>query len=260
MFQDLGSSPATMEAAKACDAIGCVKGYNTQKADARQAYIQAKLRGAPTWVMLPEDQWEDDWYNIEYPVVPLLRALYGHPDSGTYWEEHCDKHCQSVGFDPIPNWPSCYYHGKLSLFLVIYVDDFKMSGPEKHLPEGWKLIMEGLNIDPPTEQGQYLGCMHEKGRIKLPDGSWANSLTYNSESFLRSCIQRYVDLVTEVTGRPPTIQKRDTPFLPEDHRCSPAGGLPAPEGTPCVFCPWCRTKFAVEGSQDDPTPSLSKRR
>ena len=24
------------------------------------------------------------------PVVRVLKALYGHPDSGTYWEKHCD--------------------------------------------------------------------------------------------------------------------------------------------------------------------------
>ena len=44
MFQDLGSSPATMEAGKACDIYGSLPGYDVQQADAEQAYVQAPMR------------------------------------------------------------------------------------------------------------------------------------------------------------------------------------------------------------------------
>ncbi len=58
----------------------------------------------------------------------MLKALYGHPDAGTYWEQTCDAHVKAVGFVPIRlEWPSCYYNPKLSLMLSIYVDDFKMA-------------------------------------------------------------------------------------------------------------------------------------
>eukprot|EP00972_Heterocapsa_arctica_P040418 5953313-Heterocapsa_arctica.AAC.1 len=64
------------------------------------------------------------------PVVQLKKALYGHPDSGTFWEKHCDKHVRAVGFLPVSEeWPSCYFHHKLKLYLVIYVDDFKLAPP-----------------------------------------------------------------------------------------------------------------------------------
>ena len=45
LFQDLGSSPATMEAGKATDAYGLMPGHATQQADATQAYTQSKLGG-----------------------------------------------------------------------------------------------------------------------------------------------------------------------------------------------------------------------
>eukprot|EP00975_Prorocentrum_lima_P038016 7996360-Prorocentrum_lima.AAC.1 len=61
------------------------------------------------------------------PVVPLKLALYGHPDSGGYWEQRCEGHLSSVGFEPIDGWQGCYLHPALSLFLVVYVDDFKLS-------------------------------------------------------------------------------------------------------------------------------------
>ena len=75
------------------------------------------------------------------PVVQLKKAPYGHPDSGTFWEQHCDKRVRSVGFEPLGNeWPSCDYHPGFDLFLVIYVDDFKMSGPVDKLSKGWNLL------------------------------------------------------------------------------------------------------------------------
>ena len=57
IFADLGSSPATMEAAKAADAYGLLPGHAVEQSDAEQAYTQAWLTGTDTWVRLPRDQW-----------------------------------------------------------------------------------------------------------------------------------------------------------------------------------------------------------
>jgi hypothetical protein len=63
LFQELGSSPATMEAGKACDACGLVPGHAVQQADAEQAYIQSKLGGeTPTWVRLPAERRPESSY------------------------------------------------------------------------------------------------------------------------------------------------------------------------------------------------------
>ena len=47
IFADLGSSPASMEAARAADAYGLFPGHAIQQSDAEQAYTQAWLRGIP---------------------------------------------------------------------------------------------------------------------------------------------------------------------------------------------------------------------
>ena len=68
---------------------------------------------------------------------------------------------RKIGFEPLGGeWPSCYFHPRLNLFLVIYVDDFKMSGPADNLAKGWDLLRQGLQIDLPADiRGQaYLGC------------------------------------------------------------------------------------------------------
>ena len=153
IFQDLGSCPASLEANKAADLYGLSPGHAIQGADATQAYTQAKLGGTETWIELPSEAWSDSndpvyakWQKagMQRPVCPLILALYGHPDSGGFWEKHCDTKLRSVGFTSVGDeWDSCYWHAELELYLVVYVDDFKLSGPQANLEKGWKLIREG---------------------------------------------------------------------------------------------------------------------
>ena len=95
-------------------------------------------------------------------MVRLHLALYGHPDSGGFWEQHCEKMLKGVGFELVfpAAWPSVFYHSGLGLLLAVYVDDFKMAGPEKSLQKGWDLIGSKIDMDTPTPLGRYLGCEH----------------------------------------------------------------------------------------------------
>ena len=167
MFQDLGNSPASFEASRWADFLGCHDGWDVQMADAVQAYIQATLRGTPCWIELPPEAVPSEcrWDKYRRPVVPLRKALYGHPDAGTFWEQHCDESVRAVGFEPIgEEWPSVYIHEKLQLVLVVYVDDFKMAGPQKNLAQGWSMLRTRLKIEPETGLDMYLGCNQSKGK------------------------------------------------------------------------------------------------
>ena len=131
MFQSLGSNPANMESGKAADCYGCMAGHDTEQADAEQAYAQADLEGAQTWVALPIEAWPGAWLDCRHgserrpkyqrPAVLLKKALYGHPDSGTYWEKHCKRAVGKAGFQPINNWPSCFFHSKLKPLSLIHI-------------------------------------------------------------------------------------------------------------------------------------------
>ena len=131
---DQGSAPATMEAAKYCDAYGLLAGHDIMQADAEQAYVQAELKGPPTYVVLPEEAWPTDptlrkkFEVLKQPVVRLRKALYGHPDAGIYWEKHCNNKVEEAGFVPMDNWPSCFFHPVTKLMCTVYVDDFLLSG------------------------------------------------------------------------------------------------------------------------------------
>ena len=95
VFADLGSSPSSMEAGRLVDKFGLRPNYETQQPDAAQAYLRAKLRGKPMWI---RDQWHEAWHNMKKLVCRLSVALYGHPDSGTDWEHHCDESLKKSGF------------------------------------------------------------------------------------------------------------------------------------------------------------------
>ena len=163
LFSELGSSPANMEAGKSIDCYGSMPGNRVSQGDGKQAYTQALMKGIKTMVRIPRNRWPKSWIGVyKDPVVPLILALYGHPDSGGLWERHCEAMLAQVGFRPLhPDcWPSMFWHNELRLLLAVYVDDFKMAGPTDNIDKGWKLISSKIDMEPPEDVGRYLGCEH----------------------------------------------------------------------------------------------------
>ena len=242
-FQDLGNSPASFEASRWADFYGCLPGHAVKLADAIQAYIQAKLKGPLCWVELPTDAWppEIQYWKFRRPVVRLDKALYGHPDSGTMWEQHCDKKVQEIGFKPIgEEWPSMYFHDELKLLLVIYVDDLKLAGPSENLAKGWEMLRTVLRIEPETDLGLYLGCVLSQGETQLHNGKKVKTITYNMEGLLKLSVEKYLDII----GKGTKLKKVSTPSLPEETKSSP---YRAPsDGKRRVECPWCAHSFDPE--------------
>jgi hypothetical protein len=242
ILQDMASCPATMEAAKALDCYALFPGNKGQMADAESAYTQALFKGAPTWVSIPKHQWPAAWRDLPYddPVCPLVLALYGHPESGGYWEQHCEAHLLSVGFENIPGnaWPSCYWHPKLELFCVVYVDDFKLAGPEQNLEAGWKLIRSHIKMEDPASFGLYLGWYEEEFELELEgaQGGKVRGICYNAEPYMKKCVDRYLEIAGPATKLPYAA----TPFATGNTD----QGVFAPEGTDnWIECPWCVGRF-----------------
>ncbi len=257
VFEELSSSPAALEASRFCDLYGLLPGHGEETSDGVQAYCQAQLPGGKTWISIPRHRWPQEWVDsgITDPVTPLLLALYGHPDSGGYWEAKCDTEVKEEGFKTIGlcgEWRSCYYHPEKKLFLCIYVDDFKLSGPKKELKPMWEKLEKRIVLTPPEPVLQYLGCKHHvytvpKSRIKefshapsdfSGDKEYKNEetvkiLEYDMESFLQSCCDRY----EELSPTPVKWKNAATPFIDEDDSQNPARRpLTAGEG---LQCPWC---------------------
>ena len=122
--------------------------------------------------------------------------------------------------------------------LVVYVDDFKLAGPNENMTEGWAQLRKYLGIEDEVEVGaegtSYLGCRQARYPKRLPHGGMATVMEWDMDKFLDSCLDKYKELAQVKDVRP-----APTPFLTEDHAMAPARA--AGKG-PCVECPWrCHT-------------------
>ena len=116
IFAEMSSSAASMEAAKIFDAYGSQPRHSKEQADARQAYTQAIFTVVPTWLRLPRNRWPKDWQRLyKDPLVPMLLALYGHPDSGGIWEKHFEGRIATNSWVPVLKeiWKSLLFNPSL---------------------------------------------------------------------------------------------------------------------------------------------------
>jgi hypothetical protein len=168
--------------------------------------------------------------------VRLAKALYGHPDAGIMWEQHCDTHVREAGFMPVgEEWPSMYFHKEMKLLLVIYVDDLKLAGPSQNLTKGWELLRSKLRIEPETDLGLYLGCLLGKGTYRLHAGTEVTSMTYNMEGLLKLFVDKYLDLV----GKDTKLKQVSTPSCPEETKQHKSRAAAPGDPKKAVSCPWC---------------------
>lgn len=209
MFQDLGSSPASMQAGKNVDCDDCFPEHVCQQSDAEQAHAQALLRGTDTWVALPREAWPAEWFDkkngnplYDQPVVRLLRPLSGHPDAGTYWERHCDKAVKSIGCEPVAYWPYCDAHKEWKLLLSACVDDFKMSSPEKSMATAWSKLREQIEMGDPVPAGLYLGCKHNYNTEKD-----VKSVIYDMKHYLMTTVEAYQKICETASGNRAALKK-----------------------------------------------------
>jgi len=162
VFQELSSSPAAIQAANANIAYGLIPGHKSTVSDALSAFTQAYLKTlTPTWVTIPKTLWPDHWHGkFHRPMCLLVKALYGHPESGGHWEQHLEKAVRAIGGVAIPEHPSNFFFAKERLLLTIYVDDLLLSGPAENHDKLWRKLREGPNpiaLDDPEPLDRFLG-------------------------------------------------------------------------------------------------------
>ena len=98
------------------------------------------------------------------PCCPLLKALYGHPESGAHLDNHFTEAIVKGGGAPIVNHPSNFWIKSLSIMLTVDVDDLLCSGPVASHAPFWKMLTDkrigGINIDDPEPLNRFLGRKH----------------------------------------------------------------------------------------------------
>ena len=153
----------------------------------------------------------ESWAAYHEPECILTLALCGHPDAGGYWERRCEEHLTSIGFASVPDWRSTYWHPGLKLFLMVYVDDFKMAGPSDNFAKGWSLIRQKMKTDEPHAVTKCLRCEHLVRDTNV-GGVPAKQMEYNMRPFFEQCVDSYFTLTKKTID---TLKPATAPFLDE---------------------------------------------
>ncbi len=199
IFEDVGSTPATMAAARTLMAINAAMPHlKLQQSDCVRAYVQAELPKdiPPTFVRLPRAWHPKSWAKFKDPVCRLRMALYGHPKAGDIWTDRFRAVAEGRNFKTVEGWPSVYVkvEGAEVCVIVVYVDDLLILGgdlADREIREIRKII----EMDDPAEVGKYLGCGHSTIKRQVGKDVLTKYIFDMSEYFKSSC-----DIFVSETG------------------------------------------------------------
>ena len=161
------------------DIISGLPGCAGQAADAVSAYIQVKMQDASKllkipkseypdiWIRLPRHKWQKSWTNMEDPVVPLERNLYGHPLAGLLWKRQFEKILLKYGWEKVSNWECFFVNRETGLFSSVYVDEKKLAGKKQSIDPMWKVLNKEVELGEPTSflDHENLGCTERQCEI-----------------------------------------------------------------------------------------------
>ena len=192
------------------------------------------------WIRLPRHKWPKSWSNMEDPVVPLERNLYGHPLAGLLWEWQFEKVLLKYGWEKVCNLECLFVHREKGLFFSVYVDDIKLAGKKQNIDPMWKVLNKEVDLGEPTSflGHVYLGCTQRQcetskdivdnyrtmleSRIsagateKLPcsENLSISSWSYGMEGPAKKCVERYCEVANKTTQQ---LYKVSTPCIDDHH-------------------------------------------
>ena len=207
VFQELSASPTNIVDTNVTIAYGLIGDHCISCADAVRAYIQSVLGSKiPTWVLIPRELWPSSWRGkYTKPMCLLVKSLYGHPESGGWWERHLAKALLTLGGQPVEGHPSVFFFPKLRLLLTVYVDDLMLSGPSKQHDPFWRSLRATIELEDPEPIGRFLGRDH-----LLFDEKGVRTCVFDMEAYTMQAVALY----TEHTGVS-KFRVATTPFCPE---------------------------------------------
>ena len=165
VFQEIGANPTAVQGVNANVAYGCIPGHSSSVADAIRAYVQSLLKSKhKTWVHIPKELWPKSWHGkYSKPMCLLVKALYGHPESGGDWENHLTEAVKACGGKAVENHPSTFWFEAEKCLLTVYVDDFLLSGPTGNHEVIWNKLRYGTHpiaCEDPEPLSHFLGRNH----------------------------------------------------------------------------------------------------
>jgi len=165
--------------------------------DAKDAYAHSPGPELPTYMSI-DDQYAD-WYKFKFgktidrkQVLPVLRALQGHPESGRLWEHHINGILTKMGFKSTTHdrtiYTTLYTHDngkKEIIYMLRQVDDFALACKDESTAKAiYNAIGKKLKL--PNESDipfSYLGLIEDFNGIDIEQ----------SKTHVRISCQNYID-------------------------------------------------------------------
>ena len=139
-------------------------------------------------------------------MVPLLKALYGHPESGALWKKHLASILVELGWKKCESHVGIWIHVSGAV-LDVYVDDLLMVAPRDQEDALWAAIASKVSFDEDQAPiGKFLGAHH----VFKKDGNYT-TLTVEMEDFMKDAAAIYA---TEIGAK--KLAEARTPYLPEN--------------------------------------------
>ena len=112
--------------------------------DVQAAYLQAPLGGKPTFLRFPRRFLPKSAVNMTDPVVPLLRAMYGHPSSGSDWDVHFASLLRKRDWKEVDGSKNLWIAPCGTVAMALYMDNMLVGGPgpaaNKYMDEIKRLV------------------------------------------------------------------------------------------------------------------------
>ena len=196
-------NPAGISAINANLAFGSLLNNKTTQSDVVRAYLQSTLgTKVPTFVELPSELVPSEHKWIKRPCVRLWKSLYGHPESGYYWDQKFREIMKMMGAKHIDSFPSNFWIPKYKLLLTLYVDDIIVSGEATNHGPFWEELQRYLELDPPCDVERVLGREHHIVRTQS---------TTKCSFQMREFIDNSCELYEELSGR--KLKPAASPFV-----------------------------------------------
>ena len=187
---------------------GALHGHKTTHSDVTRAYTQYLLKTkVPTWVELPKELTPKEYSHLERPCVRLVRALYGHPESGWHWGKRFKEIMSSMNGVHLDDFQSSYWFPKEKLLMTLYVDDMLLSGPQEAHEGFWRELAKHLEFDEPTPVDRILGRTGRKHEANRNEEG--TTIRCSLADFAKSECEAYEALAKQ------KLAKASTPYVPD---------------------------------------------
>ena len=213
VFDELiASSPSSLEVLNTAVTFDLLESHGITTSDTVRAHTQAKLKTKHrAYVLLPPELVLPSKEHIVQPCAPLYKALYGHPESSAYWQQHLHKILLKLGGEEFPNLPVVYFFISLGLVLCdlcVYMDNLTLSGRRSLHDEFWRSLSQKVELEPFAPLTRVLGRCP---RFVL----WQQkkNLALESADFAKQCVQLY-ESVASLAVKPQLTPHLDVSSLP----------------------------------------------